>query len=467
MKITIISLLFFSLLANSIYGQTLDEHLVTAAKNNPKLKAKYLQYQASLERIPQVGALPDPQVGFSFFLMPMERYMGNQVGTISVMQMFPWFGTLDAAKIEMSFMAKAKFEEFNETKSMLFYEVRTTWYSLQLLEKEIEIIKENIELLKTIEQIAITRFKTGSQNGISPENNSRNKDTQKPENPNNGAASGMNMQEKATQEKSSSNNMAPMGGMESTVTGSNMLNVLQVQMDINEWQNNYHLLENRKIPLISRFNQLLSREKDSAVILPETILAQPMPVSIKELPDHIKNNNPILKMLEQEEAAYLAQSKMKQKMGMPMMSLGVQYDIFNSREDSDSTMNGKNMLMPMATVTIPLWRKKYKASIRESELMRQSVMEQKKDTNNQLMVNFEDALKEYKDASRREKLYQSQIELATQAYNILMAQYTTDGKNLDDVLKMQLQLLDYRFKYLNAIIDGNMAVATMERLMGR
>jgi hypothetical protein len=57
--------------------------------------------------------------------------MGDQFAGISLMQMFPWFGTLSAAKDEMAFMAKAKFEEFNEAKSMLFYEVRANWYALQ------------------------------------------------------------------------------------------------------------------------------------------------------------------------------------------------------------------------------------------------------------------------------------------------------------------------------------------------
>lgn len=172
-------------------------------------------------------------------------------------------------------------------------------------------------------------------------------------------------------------------------------------------------------------------------------------------------------MLEQEEAAYIAQGKMNQKMGLPMIGVGLQYDIFQPRANSESMMNGRNMLMPMATVTIPLWRKKYTASVRESDYMRQSVIEQKQDMSNQLMVNYEDALKDYKDAERRVKLYQDQTSLANQALNILIVQYSTEGSNFQEVLRMQQQLLDYRLKYLDALIDGNIAVAMMERLMGR
>lgn len=463
MKIRLLYLLTSLLIAGNAIGQTLDDYLVIAAENNPNLKAKYFQYQAALQRVPQVGSLPDPQLGFSFFIMPMERYMGDQVGTISLMQMFPWFGTLGAAKTEMTFMAKAKFEEFNETKSMLFYEVRANWHALQLLEKEIAITKENIELLKTMEQIALTRFKSGGQSGGGSMD-------MKGGNPKSNSSSGSGMGEMNMSGQNTTANQPINKSTNQQISTSNsgsMIDVLRVQMEINELQNNLALLEDSKIPITARFNQLLNRDRNEPILLSDTIIAASMPISLKEIPDSIKNNNPMLKMLEQEETAYIAQGKMNQKMGLPMIGIGLQYDIFRPRDNSESMMNGRNMLMPMATVTIPLWRKKYTASVQESDFMRQSVMEQKHDVSNQLMVNYEEALKDYKDAERRVKLYQDQTSLANQALNILIAQYTTEGSQFEEVLRMQQQLLDYRLKYLDALIDGNIAVAMMERLMGR
>lgn len=468
MKIKIAYILLLFLFAVNAKSQTLDDYLLFAAENNPNLKSKYFQYQAALERVPQVGSLPDPQLSFGFFVMPMERYMGNQVAEISLMQMFPWFGTLGAAKNEMTFMAKAKFEEFNETKSMLFYEVRANWYALQLLEKEIAITKENIELLKTMEQIALTRFKSGGQSGGSSGSfgNMRNSNNPNANNSSSGMG-GMNMQGQSSSPNSPTRNMPQMGEMENMNSSGSMIDVLRVQMEINELQNNLALLEDTKIPLIARFNQLLNRDKNEPVIFSDSITAATMPISLNEIPDSIKNNNPMLKMLEQEESAYIAQGNMNRKMGLPMIGVGLQYDIFQPRANSESMMNGRNMLMPMATVTIPLWRKKYTASVRESDFMRQSVIEQKQDVSDQLMVNYEDALKEFKDADRRVKLYQEQTSLANQALNILIVQYSTEGSNFEEVLRMQQQLLDYRLKYLDALIDGNIAVAMMERLMGR
>jgi outer membrane protein TolC len=351
---------------------------------------------------------------------------------------------------------------------MLFYEVRANWYALHLLEKEISITKENIELLKTMEQIVLTRFKSGGQ---SSNNSGSSGNVRSSGNPNTNSSSrgmdGMNMLGQSPTRISSSRNMSQMGEMENMSSSGSMIDVLRVQMEINELQNNLALLDDTKIPLIARFNQLLNRDKIEPVIFLDSIVAATMSILLNEIPDSIINNNPMLKMLEQEEGAYIAQGKMNQKMGLPMFGLGLQYDLFRPRDNSESMMNGRNMLMPMATVTIPLWRKKYTASVRESDFMRQSVIEQKQDVSNQLMVSYEDALKDYRDAERRVKLYQDQTSLANQALNILFVQYSTEGSNFEEVLRMQQQLLDYRLKYLDAVIDGNIAVAMMERLMGR
>jgi len=148
-----------------------------------------------------------------------------------------------------------------------------------------------------------------------------------------------------------------------------MTDVLRVQMELNELKNNLALLEESKIPLIARFNKLLNRPLDELVTLSDSIMAAKLPALLSEIPDSIKNNNPMLKMLEQEEAAFFSQEKMNRKMGLPMIGAGLQYDIFKPRAGSESMGNGQNMLMSMVSVTIPLWRKKYRASVRESELM--------------------------------------------------------------------------------------------------
>ena len=151
---------------SSIPNDSLLYYLELAAKNNPTVLQKFSEYQAALQKVPQVGSLPDPELSMGVFLSPMELVSGNQVADLRLMQMFPWFGTLRAAKDEMSLMANAKYESFRDAKLQVFYEVQRTWYDLYKVQQNIRISEKNIEILQTIERLALVKFRTApSGNG--------------------------------------------------------------------------------------------------------------------------------------------------------------------------------------------------------------------------------------------------------------------------------------------------------------
>ncbi len=455
-------------MAGNITSQTLDEYLLIAARNNPDLKARFQQYQSSLERVPQVGALPDPQLSFNFLLKPMERFSGEQLGSISIMQMFPWMGTLDAAKQEMAYMAKAQYEAFNEAKSMLFFDVRSVWYNLQLLESEVAVTHETMELLKSMERIAIARLSGGSQTG-SVQTNPGKSGSLAIQNQGNSSGGMVNMA-MASSSSASSTSSSSMTGMSASdgMSGSaGMTDVLRVQMEINELQNNLSLLEDKRSVLVARFNELLNRSRQEPVDLRDSLEKVSLPFDLSVIPDSILSRNPMLHMLTQEGAAYDARAEMNRKMGLPMVGVGLQYDLFRKGENSPGMMNGMDMVMPMVTISLPVWRKKYNAAVSEANGMKQAVAYQKEALENQLLVSYENALKDFRDADRRTKLYKDQAALSQQTLNLLLVQYSTAGSNFEEVLRMQQQLLGYRLSHLKAIVDGNMAVASLERLIGR
>jgi hypothetical protein len=108
------------------YPDSLLRYLEIAAKNNPTVLQRFNEYQAALQKVPQVGSLPDPEFSAGVFLKPMELVNGNQIADLRLMQMFPWFGVLKNAKDEMSLMANAKFEQFRDAKLQVFYDVQRT-----------------------------------------------------------------------------------------------------------------------------------------------------------------------------------------------------------------------------------------------------------------------------------------------------------------------------------------------------
>ena len=62
--------------------------------------------------------------------------MGNQTADFRLMQMFPWFGMLPTQKEEAYLMGQAEYQLFLEEKNRLFFEVKSTWNKLLLLQGE-------------------------------------------------------------------------------------------------------------------------------------------------------------------------------------------------------------------------------------------------------------------------------------------------------------------------------------------
>ena len=154
--------------ANHLRAQdSLAVYVEQAAKNNPKVRADFAAYQASLQRIAPAGSLPDPELGFSFYLKSMEQVNGKQIGTLDLMQMFPWFGTLKAAKAEMLWMANASYEKFRVSSLDVIYNVQAQWYLLNSIQAKLTNIRENIKLLKSLEEIALYRYKSPGIKGKS------------------------------------------------------------------------------------------------------------------------------------------------------------------------------------------------------------------------------------------------------------------------------------------------------------
>jgi len=448
---------------------TLDSALVFAARNNPDVKAAFNQYLASLEKVPQVGTLPDPQASFGFFIKPMAIMGGNQVANIEVMQMFPWFGTLRLAKDEASEMAKAKFEVFNAAKADLFYQVKSLWYQLIKLDNEIGLVKENIELLQSLEKLALVKFQSpetsGSPSGMNNSNGSINSSSGGNMSSAGGGMSGMNTtQNQVTNSAMSSGQSASMqGGMTSQKTG--LQDVLRVRMEILEQQDKLALLTDQRKTAEISFNVSLNRDKDIPVNISDSLKQVALPYEKLAIADSILANNPMLSMLEKESSSYEIMEQKAAKMGLPMVGVGLNYMVNQKREGNTFMMNGKDMFMPMLSVSIPIYRKKYDAMQKEAQLMKEATKEQTISLQNNLQVQYRSFIQNLDDAERRIKLYNEQEELAQKTTELLLTEFSTSGANYEEVLRMQYKVLDYGFKHIEAVTDYNTSVAMAEKLM--
>ncbi len=68
-----------------------------------------------------------------------------------------------------------------------------------------------------------------------------------------------------------------------------------------------------------------------------------------------------------------------------------------------SAMNGKDMIMPMVTVTLPVYRKKYNAMAKEADLLKTAASQNYQAESNSLQAEYYQAIQLYQDAQRRAK----------------------------------------------------------------
>jgi hypothetical protein len=173
----------------------------------------------------------------------------------------------------------------------------------------------------------------------------------------------------------SSMSMSSHGSMmQMGVSSSGMSDLLHIRLEIVELDNNVENILSEIEAEKVRFNALLNRSSNSEIIIPDSLEQVHFFIDLENSMQTIRAQNPMLGMITAEEAMFNAKAEMDKKMSYPMFGVGLQYMLINKKNMSEtdhsmSSMNGKDMFMPMLSVSIPVFRNKYNAQQRENELL--------------------------------------------------------------------------------------------------
>ena len=396
---------------SSFSQENLNNYIEIAAKNNPALKAKFNDYMAAMEKVPQVGTLPDPSIAFGYFIQPVETRVGPQQLKLKLAQSFPWFGLLSAQEDVATEMAKAIYEDFENTKSNIFFEVKTVYYNYYYIEKAIDITKKNIEILEVFKRLSLVKIEAGN---------------------------------------------------------ASIVDELRVELELNDLENKLSLFLDTKDALQVKFNNLLDIEDTTEIIVPEVLWQEEIPLDQLSMLDEIYNSNHQIKNIEHKLNAFLNQEIVARKQGLPKFNIGLGYTIIEENPGSTVVNNGKDaFLFPQVGVTIPLYRKKYKALIKEAQHRQEAEIFRKEDKKNTLSSVYENTYKDFNDGDRRIALNIRQSEIAKKVLDILIISYSTNSKDFEEVLRIERQLLKYELEHQKALIDKNAAAAFIDYLIGK
>jgi outer membrane protein TolC len=253
--------------------------------------------------------------------------------------------------------------------------------------------------------------------------------------------------------------------MESASAVTSLADIYRIQIESGDLRNNIELLKNQELTAMALFNSYLDRQPQSPVFTSDSLLPDNIDLLLSSVPDSINAHNPMLKMIEFERKSYDARKKMVTGMGDPMVGFGMNYAVIGSNAMSTSEMNGRDMIMPMVSVTLPVYRKKYNAMKKEAELLVDAAAISYKAAANSLQTEYYRSLQMYQDASRRVKLNGEQFQLASKTFDIMLKSFSATSTNLTDVLRVRQQMLDYELNMVQALADLNTAAAGLRRLM--
>jgi outer membrane protein TolC len=330
-----------------------------------------------------------------------------------------------------------------------------------LLQGQNQLTQANLEYLKKYEDLALLQFSVGTSPTFTPAPSLSPIANQV----NSSGSSQMSQMGGSSPASSSSASMStsmPRTTMNAGISG--MSSVLQIRLQVKELEARLQQLQSSTELLRIQVNQILGRPMTAALLLPLSWEPPTLLLEKQEYLDKILQNHPMLSMYAAEKGALEQQGKMAKLEGKPMIGAGINYMTFRPRLENGMPMGGENMVMPMVSLGLPIYRKKIASKVKEVELLQTATAMKKQETENNLSLAWAAAFRDWEDSKRQLTLYSEQVDLIQQQIQLQETSFTTGNVSLQELLQTQQLLLEYQEKQLLAQYQGHQSLARLEAL---
>ncbi|WP_160128365.1 TolC family protein [Kordia antarctica] len=375
----------------SVQSQQLETLINEALVNNSTIQKFEIQYNIASEKVNEVNTLPNTEFGVGYFVSEPETRTGAQRFRVSAKQMLPWFGNITARENYVSSLADAKYEDIVIAKRKLMASVSQSYYNLYANKAKQAILTENIKLLETYETLALTSVEVGKASAV---------------------------------------------------------DVLRLQMRQNEMQQLSDVLSQQYLAEQTNFNKLLNRNKDISinVVNELNIPSEDFEINTENLALHpeLLKYDKLYQSIEQSEL-------LNQKESKPMIGFGLDYINVEKRPNMSFSDNGKDIIMPMVSVSIPLFNNSYKSQTKQNELQQLEIVAQKEERLNALETLLEKATTDRISARISYATQAKNLKQAKNAEEILVKNYETGTIDFNDVLDIQELQLKFQMNQIESV----------------
>jgi outer membrane protein TolC len=389
--IKISSVVCFILFVSKIQSQQLEAFIGEALANNPEIQKFELQYSIASEKVNEVNTLPNTEFGVGYFVSEPETRTGAQRFRVSAKQMLPWFGNITARENYVSSLADAKYEDIVIAKRKLMVSVSQSYYNLYANKAKQHVLSENIKLLETYETLALTSVEVGKASAV---------------------------------------------------------DVLRLQMRQNEMQQLLDVLSQQYLAEQTAFNNLLNRENTVAVsVVSELYIpSDDFEITSKNLALHpeLLKYDKLYQSVEKSEV-------LNQKESSPMIGFGLDYINVEKRPAMSFGDNGKDIVMPTVSISIPIFNNKYRSQTKQNELQQKEILAQKSERLNTLETLLDKAKKDRISARISYSTQAKNLQQAKNAEEILLKSYETGTIDFKDVLDIQELQLKFEMNQIESV----------------
>lgn len=408
MKITqfiIVMIILSSLSAG--YAQSIDELLQKVVENNDQLKSIQLEYEAVLTKQDQVSQLPNPQLGVGAPVLRPETRLGPQIMMVSMSQMFPWFGTLKSKEEVVLSMSKAKYEQLAAVKLELFYQVKSAYYKLYFINQKEKVLAKKLSLFETLESLALAKVESG----------------------------------KAT-----------------------ISDVLRIQAMQDEIKTEITKLGNIRLSLNAQINQAIGAPLEMEITIEDEISVNP--IEISDARPKLEAHHPLVKQINYQMEVSQNRIEVNEKTNKPTIGIGLDYNLVAPRTDMNPDGNGRDILVPKVMFSVPIYRKKYNAVVKEEHLNQEALTYKQENLVDVLMSKLVVQQSNFDNALLEKKLKLEQIKKLQSAYEVILSEYSASGAKFEELITVQNELFRLELEGLMADLDAELATASMERIIG-
>ncbi len=404
----------------AIQGQTntfltLEDAVSMALEGNPGLAAIEARALA-LSKIPeQKGTLPDPQVSLNFMNLPVDSFSFSQEAMtqiqLGISQMLPYPGKLALQEQAAYLEAAAAEARVEDMRLQLARDVRVVWWTLFYLDRAIEIVRNNQDLLRQFVTIAQTKYKVGK--GLQQD-------------------------------------------------------VLLAQVELSRFLEKEITLKGMRSQWEARLNALLDRDATAPVHLNRKVNEQLASLQDREsLRSLAKEARPLFVALQKQIDASQSRLELAKKNYYPDFKVGAFYG-FRSGENPNGS-DRPDFATFMLSMNLPIH-----TSSRQDSQVDQRTSELNKtryalaDAWAQVDAQIAGGLADYKRAQEQVTLFREGIiPQASQTVASMRAGYQVNKVDFLNLVRAQITLFNFETQYWKALSEANQALAKLVAAVGK